>query len=270
MDAPQTMQAISEGILAAPDEVLLGGLQPGRVVKVGETVRRAAGPWTATVQALLAHLQSKGFPAPRPLGVDDQGREIVSYLTGRASNWPWPPALLAIDGARQIGTLLKTYHRAAADFAPAFPTVWRHGPEALKAGQVALHGDFGPHNLVWSETSLTGVIDFELAQPGDPMEDVGFAVIRAAQLRPDDMTRLVGFESPPDRAARLAAFGKGYGAPTAVLVGAALAAQRSEIDRIVRLGGAGIEPWATFLTRGLADQARVELAWIEANAAALT
>jgi hypothetical protein len=254
----------------AEPEVLLGGLETGRVVKLGETVRRAAGPWTPTLQALLGHLQFKGFPAPRPLGVDEQGREVVSFLPGRASNWPWPEALLEVPGARQMGAFLKRYHQAVAGFAPPSPNLWRHGPQAVGAGELVLHGDFGPHNLIWSQTSVIGVIDFELARPGDPMQDVGFAVIRAAQLRPDEMTRPAGFAAPPDRRARLEAFAEGYGASPPALVAAALAAQKAEVARIVRLGGRGLEPWATFLRRGLDARARLELDWLQANASALS
>ena len=267
---PRGRKHFLEARLTHLEEVLLGGLETGRVVKVGQTVRRAAGPWTATIQALLVHLQQKGFPAPRPLGLDDQGREAVSFLEGRASNWPWPPALLDVSGAKQVGALLRRYHAAVADFVPPSPARWRHGPQALAAGEIVLHGDFGPHNLIWSETEVIGLIDFELARPGDPLEDAGFAVIRAAQLRPDEMTRPVGYESPPDRAARLAAFSQGFDAATATLVAAAIRAQRDEIERIDRLGHAGLEPWSTFLRRGLGDTARAELAWIEANAGALS
>jgi Ser/Thr protein kinase RdoA (MazF antagonist) len=255
--------------LTHPEEVLPGGLEIGRVLKVGDTVRRAAGAWTPTIQALLAHLASRGFPSPRPLGLDDQGRESVSFLAGRCSNWPWPPALLATSGARRVGALLSRYHASIADFAPPSPTLWRHGAQQIGPGEIVLHGDFGPHNLIWSDAEVTGVIDFELARPGDPLADAGFAVIRVAQLRPDEMTRPVGYAAPPDRRARLAAFAAGYGASPGELVAAALTEQRDEIARIERYGGAGLEPWASFLRRGLQEQALRELAWLEANAGAL-
>ena len=265
----RSAQAFSEDGMTQMGETLTGGLVEGRVIRIADTVRREAGPWTSTHQALLAHLQHKGFPAPAPLGLDDQGREAVSWLPGRAANWPWPPALLANDGARAVGALLRAYHAAVADFAPPFPPVWRHGPQAIGPGELALHGDFGPHNLIWSPEQLVGVIDFELARPGAAEEDVGFAVIRAAQLRPDAMTEPPGFETPPDRRARLDAFAEGYGASRAMLLSAALDAQLGELDRIARLGGAGLEPWASFRRRGLEEIARQELGWIEANAAAL-
>jgi hypothetical protein len=266
MDLPPEAQAFFEGKMKQVEEPLHGGLEDGRVVKVGDTVRRPAGAWTPTLQALLAHLRARGFPAPAPLGLDADGREVVGYLPGRASNWPWPPALLASDGARQIGAMLRAYHAAVADFAPPSPTVWRHGPQAVGEGEIVLHGDFGPHNLIWSETDLIGAIDFELARPGRAMEDAGFAVIRAVQLRPDEMTQRAGFETPPDRRARLSAFAEGYGCRREALIEAALVAQIDEVERIVRLGGAGVEPWAGFLRHGLDAQARVELDWLQSHA----
>ena len=251
------------------DELALtGGFSSARVFKVGDTVRRPAGAWTPTLQALLKHLRRKGFPCPEPLGLDEVRREVVSYLPGRASNWPWPAALLRADGARQVGALLARYHAAVADFAPRRP-VWRHGRQAIAPGEVVLHGDFGPYNLIWTEDRLTGVIDFELARPGGAMEDAGFAVIRAAQLRPDEMTRPPGFETPPDRRERLDAFAAGFGSTRSELVAAAVAAQRAEVERIGRLGAAGLEPWAAFHRNGLGEQARAELAWIESYAASL-
>jgi hypothetical protein len=258
-----------EANLTHPEEVLLGGLETGRVVKVGETVRRESGPWTPTIQALLAHLNARAFPCPRPLGLDDHGREVLSFLPGRASNWPWPAGLIATEGAAKVGAFLRRYHDAVVDFTPPGPALWRHGPQAPKPDEIILHGDFGPHNLIWDGDDVCGLIDFELARPGDPMEDAGFAVVRAAQLRPDAQTLSPGFATPPDRAARLAAFAEGYGCARSDLIEAARQAQRGEIDRIVRFGAAGVEPWATFRRRGIEALAQQELAWIEANASAL-
>jgi Ser/Thr protein kinase RdoA (MazF antagonist) len=251
------------------EEPLYGGLIGGRIVRVGETVRRPGGAWTATHHALLNHLQTKGFPASRPLGVDAKGREILSFLPGQCSNWPWPPALLADEGARQVGAMLAAYHAAVADFTPPAPAVWRHGPQGLAPGEIVLHGDFAPHNLIWNEGRLTGVIDFELARPGPALEDAAFAVIRVAQLRPDEMAAKAGFSSPPRRRQRLEAFAEGYGCSLDWLIGGVRPAQISEQDRTERLGGAGIEPYASALGRGIAEVIRIELAWIDENLAAI-
>jgi len=64
------------------EERLTGG-SISAVAKVGDTVRRNAGPWTPAVHALLRHLEAVGFDgAPRVLGIDGQGREVLSYVPG--------------------------------------------------------------------------------------------------------------------------------------------------------------------------------------------
>ena len=63
--------------------VLLGGRTTSGVVRVGQTVRRPMNPHSDFVHRLLGHLKAKGFAgAPRFLGVDSYGREILSYLPG--------------------------------------------------------------------------------------------------------------------------------------------------------------------------------------------
>ena len=75
------------------DEQPLPGGNAGGAVLAGGTVRRPAGPWTPAVHALLRHLEARGFAgAPRVLGLDEQGREILTYLPGETVGTarPWP------------------------------------------------------------------------------------------------------------------------------------------------------------------------------------
>ena len=68
------------------EEILEGG-GVNVVTRIGSTVRRPVQPWTAAVHVLLRHLADVGFDgAPRVLGVDDQGREILDYLAGEVGN----------------------------------------------------------------------------------------------------------------------------------------------------------------------------------------
>ena len=66
-----------------PEQVLFGGNSITGVVRVGDTVRRHAGPWSTSVDSLLHHLENVGFDgAPRALGYDDRGRQVLSYVPG--------------------------------------------------------------------------------------------------------------------------------------------------------------------------------------------
>ena len=63
---------------SVPEERSLGG-NLNDAVRVGDTVRRRAGPWTPAVHALLRYLESAGFEAPRVVGMDAQGREVLGF-----------------------------------------------------------------------------------------------------------------------------------------------------------------------------------------------
>src|SRR4051794_23239511 len=52
-------------------------------VRVGQTVRRTGNSWSPAVLDLLRHLDREGFAgAPRALGFDEQGREMLTYIEG--------------------------------------------------------------------------------------------------------------------------------------------------------------------------------------------
>lgn len=158
----------------AAGERFAGG-NVGGAARVGQTVRRATGPWTPAVHALLAHLAASGLDGvPQVLGVDDAGREVLEYLPGAVleSDDDRPDALVA-DAARW----LHRYHRAVAGF--AHPGPWRNGAGALAPGQIVCHHDFAPYNVATSSSAtgprVVGVFDWDLASPGVPLDDVAFA-----------------------------------------------------------------------------------------------
>src|SRR3954447_747069 len=72
-------------------EPLIGdGVTPD-IVRIGDTVRRPVRPFTATIHAYLAHLRSAGFTAaPAPLGIDERGREVLSFAPGEVPRRPLP------------------------------------------------------------------------------------------------------------------------------------------------------------------------------------
>ncbi len=154
---------------------LLGG-NVGGAVRVGATVRRATGPWTPAVHALLAHLAAAGIgETPRVLGTDELGREVLTYLPGRVVDVDTEG--LPVDVlARGMGWLAR-YHAAVAGFRSEGP--WRTGATALGPGQLVCHHDFAPYNVALSGSAegevLVGVFDWDVAGPGVPLDDLAFA-----------------------------------------------------------------------------------------------
>jgi len=100
------------------NERLEGGFDGGASLVDGG-VRRIAGPWTSSVHALLAHLADAGL-APRPLGIDADGREMVSFLPGQTvgNSRPWPAWTHSSSALTDVAQWLRRYHAAVADFVP--------------------------------------------------------------------------------------------------------------------------------------------------------
>jgi hypothetical protein len=59
----------------------LDGGNTGGAVRIGATVRRAAGPWTPAVHAPLGP-RGRGSPGVASAGADEQGREVLTYRLG--------------------------------------------------------------------------------------------------------------------------------------------------------------------------------------------
>lgn len=151
-----------------------------------------------------------------------------------------------------------------ADFSG--PTVWTTETRAPAPGEVICHGDFGPHNLIWHDTDIVGVIDWEWAHPGPPIEDVAFAAWQSIPLRNDDGMYQVGFPIVPDRRERLQHLLSGYGRfETAEVIEAVLTMQDRSFRDMQTLGPQGIEPWKTYCEMGLPVRNRLDHAWLKDN-----
>src|SRR5919108_2144610 len=171
-------------MLEEGEVVLSGGLtNAGLVTRLGDTVRRPWRPTSPATWALLDHLERAGFDgAPRFLGVDDRGREILSFIPGQAAIEPHQDWALSDDALVSVAELLRRYHDAAASFDAAGHAWPDFVPAAFRDGLVS-HNDPNLDNVIFSGGVAVGLIDFDLASPGSAVWDVACAARLWAPLR---------------------------------------------------------------------------------------
>jgi aminoglycoside phosphotransferase (APT) family kinase protein len=147
------------------DELVLdGGAQTDGVVRVGDTVRRPLHQRSDYVHAVLAHLHAVGFDrAPRVLGIDARGREVLSYIDGEVV--AIAPARLSDARLISAARLVREFHDATA------------GTPLARGGEVVCHGDLGSHNIVFDGERAVGLIDWDSGVgPGPRLVDFAHAV----------------------------------------------------------------------------------------------
>jgi hypothetical protein len=255
---------------ADEEEVLKGGLVTFPV-RIEGNVHREAGPWTPAVHALLRHLEHAGFDgAPRVVGFDDTGREVLTYIEGDAGSLHFPPALLHERGLTALGRFIRSFHDAVATFVPTSDAVYRVGARPLEASEIVCHGDLGYWNTVWRGDDVVGLIDWDTSEPAVPLRDVAVAAMTTVPMHGDEWAIRVGFTSPLDRRGRLAALCAGYGDVTpAEVVQAAADSMTLETERLQVFGAEGREPWAMLLEGGQLRMFETVAAWIAANRGSL-
>jgi hypothetical protein len=157
------------------EQPLVGGMDAGRgVVRVGDTVRRPG--MAAPVRALLRHLEAVGFRgAPRHLGTDEQGRDVLSWVAGDVPVPPYPDWALTDAALVSLGRLVRDYHEAVASFHSGGLAGWSAEWSDPAGGPVVCHNDLFPENVVFRDGAVVALIDFDMAAPGRPLWDLVIA-----------------------------------------------------------------------------------------------
>lgn len=143
---------------------LVGGQQTRGIVRVGDTVRRPLGPNSPFVHNLLRYLEASGFSgAPKFLGVDEWGREILSFVEGGVPHdyglySPSEPRLV------KVAALIRHLHDVTA------------GSELAAGAEVVAHNELGPHNTVFVGVEPVAFIDWDDAAPGTRLFDLANAI----------------------------------------------------------------------------------------------
>jgi aminoglycoside phosphotransferase (APT) family kinase protein len=164
---------------------------------------------------LMIAAQHAGVPAPKVVGIIEPADALgQGYIAERVAGETLGPRIVRDERfaaarkimARQCGEILAAIHRidaaevpflmnqdAAAHVAahrrvvdhyafrlPALELSlrWaeRHVPQQQR--NTVVHGDFRTGNLITSDEGVRCVLDWELAQTGDPMQDLGWLCIR--------------------------------------------------------------------------------------------
>jgi hypothetical protein len=241
------------------EEQPLGGNVSGSV-RVGDTVRRRAGPWTPAVHALLAHLHRVGFnAAPEPLGLDEQGRAVLKFKDGEVHlGWPDPmPTWMYQDEVTLVeaARLLRRYHDLLVTFTPPPDAEWRI--VAPGRHEVICHNDWAPYNALFDGHRPIAMLDWDSAGPGSRVWDVALSAYKWVPLYP----KLDSSNNPlvplPMRASRLARFCAAYGSVEAPEVLSTLVGQlRFLADFIQAQADAGDPGFAKLAAWGAPAQTR--------------
>jgi Phosphotransferase enzyme family len=171
----------------------------GGAWRVGNTVHRDTGPWTAAVHALLGYLHPRLPHVPEVLGTDEQGREVLSFMPGRVVDIDHET--LSTAQVFAVARWTRRFHQAVAGF--SHPGPWRFAGAASPS--LICHNDIAPYNACFDGDDLVGVFDWDLAGPSTPLLELAFIAWNCVPLWRD-----VGAATAADR---LKIIADGYGGP---------------------------------------------------------
>jgi hypothetical protein len=243
------------------------------VVRVGDTVRRPVGPHTTYAHALLRHFERVGFDgAPRVLGFDEHGREVLTFVEGAAALAPLPRD----DGVlAELGGLVRRMHEAQRGYEP--PPDWHEEPleppePVAELPLVVCHHDVFPPNVILRGGSPVALVDWDFTGPAPALYDVASAANHWVPLRPDGQAATWGIDGLP-RGARLRILCDGYGLDAAERgLLPEVVAHRNRIGYELHRRNGGelrLPGWKEMWDAGSGDEILRRGAWFEAHRAEL-
>jgi hypothetical protein len=240
------------------------------VVRVGDTVRRPRQETSRGVAEYLQHLERVGFDrAPRYLGVDAQGRDVLSFLDGDVPGDPVDAWAVADAVLPSVARLTRALHDASEGFVPSAPirpvVEGRPLPDLPDEPRLIAQRDITPQNTIFREGAAWGLIDFDLSDWTTRSVDLANTAMHWVPLC-DPVDRKGAFRDidvPLRLRLLLDAYGRDAVSADALLVGAELrfagayAAMQWAADH---LGGG----WARMWSEGVGDLIRRRVAWFAA------
>lgn len=255
---------------------LTGGDVTEGLVRVGDTVRRPPGERAGLVRDVLLHLESVGFTgAPRFLGVDSAGRQVLSYVEGGVAGRPHPDWIADEDRLISLARLVRAYDDAVESFgiptdlpAPIEPPGL---PDLADPPELVGHQDITPENVVFRDGRAYALIDFDLARPVSRARELVNLMLWWAPLG-EDADVDPGFRGL-DRCRRCRLIADAYGLSDPdrgrlmeLAIGLNVRAWHTMKYRAETLGGG----WQRMWSDGVGDKIKHRQTWLEQNADSIT
>jgi hypothetical protein len=159
------------------EERLVGGFI-NEVVRVGDTVRRAGSQVSDFAPRLLRFLEEQDWPgAPRFLGIDEQGRQTLSYIEGVVPTGDIVPEPFKADASLvAVARMVRQFHDLTS------------GSDLAGNEEVVCHNDLSPKNTVYQEDNgvmlPVAFIDWDIAEPGPRIHDIAMICWKYLDLGP--------------------------------------------------------------------------------------
>ena len=248
------------------EEQLAGGIANlGRVVRIGGTVRRPASAFSEPIFAMLHHLHEVGFDhVQRPVGIDEQGRETLSFIEGEVPIPPFPAWSMSDAALASVVRLQRRFHEAVEGF-DASVFRWNDELADPRGGPVMGHNDICPENVVFRDGEAIAFLDWDFAAPGRVLWDV-VAVMSMWGPVHDPSDPIAGMEGL-DAFKRARVIADAYGMTEAQRVEIpGIFVDRLSISLVEKRAAAGEPAFIEMLARqGGAGRAERRRRWLEDN-----
>ena len=225
------------------------------VARHNDVIRRGRNAHSVATVQLLNWLEVQAMPQVPRVVAHTESHLYLRYLEGEAVLRPWPLEVKRNAWAEQLGAWLRTYHDKVQGFKLCEGAAFIRGPQQAESGMVVCHGDLGPWNFLQIDGTLTGVVDWDLAHFGSPLDDLASLALDAVPLRKSMDSTMGECASREMLRSRLEALLTSYG--TSMTVARFLEHVVDYLDRLAietrSAAAQGIAPFTQFVKRGFLD-----------------
>lgn len=150
--------------------IVLPGGTSGQVEKIENTVHRKVKGHPMLHQYLL-YLEKEGVVGvPRFLGIDEEGREILSYIPGKTMRKDYHddhPIFQSTQTICDMARFMRKLHDVSTGFlSKALEGGWKDPYFSQPTYETICHSDAAMWNFVFVNDRVAGLFDFDSAHPG--------------------------------------------------------------------------------------------------------